>query len=96
MRADMHRQHAAYVGELGAVFTLIAVGGLVGYLLAGHGGGDWSALGTLARGLICVVSMSVVGKVLDLGWARLRLIQLGRELNRFQPPTRHRSAISPP
>ncbi len=89
----MQRHRAACGCELGSIFTLIAVIGLGAYLITGQGG-PWSGLGTLARGLTWVVSMSVAGKVLGLGYARLRLIQLGRELERSQ--TRIHSFNPPP
>lgn len=86
IRAEMRRHRAACGCEVGSVFTLIALVGLLAYLLSGHGD-DWTALGTLARGFGWVIAMSVVGKCLGLGHARLRLVQLGRQLDSYQPRT---------
>lgn len=91
IRADMQHYRAACGCELGSVFTLIATVGFLGYALTGHAAG-WSAAGTLGRGLLWVVSMSLVGKLLGLAYARLRLLQLGRELRGSRP---HSLAIGP-
>lgn len=87
------RQHRAACGcEVGSVFAIVTLVGFVVYLLSGHGG-EWTALGTFGRGFAWVVSMSVVGKCLGLGHARLRLVQLGRELNGYRPRTH---TLAPP
>lgn len=84
IHAEMRRHRAACGCEAGSVFAMVTLVGFAAYLLSGHGG-EWTALGTVGRGLAWVVAMSVVGKCLGLGHARLRLVKLGRELDSHRP-----------
>ena len=80
LRAQIAQQQAACGCELGTLFALAALACFVAEWLAGEPG--WSAAGTLGRGLVWVIGWSFVGKLLGLGYARLRLVQLRAELRR--------------
>jgi hypothetical protein len=86
IHAEMRRHRAACGCEVGSVFAMVTLVGFVAYLLSGHAG-EWTALGTFGRGFAWVVAMSVVGKCVGLGHARLRLVRLGRELESYRPGT---------
>lgn len=81
LRAQIAKHQSACGCELGSVFALASLIGLVAYLMAGDPG--WSVAGTLCRGLAWVVGFSLVGKVLGLGYAQLRLVQLRADLRRL-------------
>jgi hypothetical protein len=80
IRADIQRHRVACGCELGSVFAAVAAVGFVAYLVTGRD--DWSAWSALGRGVGWVVALSVVGKLLGLAYAQLRLIQLRSELGR--------------
>jgi hypothetical protein len=86
IHAEIARHRAACGCELGSAFALVAFLGFVMYVASGHGN-DWSWWGTLARGLAWVVTVSVVGKVIGLAYAQVRLVRLRAELRRLPAPT---------
>jgi hypothetical protein len=81
LRSEIARHEAACGCELGSVFTLAALVVFVGGLVVHDS--DWSTVGTIGRGVLWVVGCSVVGKLLGLAWARLRLIRVRVQL-RFE------------
>jgi hypothetical protein len=78
IRADIQRHRSACGCELGSVFAAIAIVGLVAFHASGKA--DWTGWSALGRGAVWVVVVSVVGKLLGLAYARLRVIQLRSEL----------------
>lgn len=80
LQAGIRRQRAACGCELGSLFLIVAT---VAYLACvGFGVANWSAAGTLWRGIVFVLSSAVIGKLLGLAYAGVRLHQLRRALRR--------------
>jgi len=84
LRSGIAKQEAACGCELGSIFTFVALALFIAHLAVNDT--DWSTAGTLGRGVAWVVGWSLIGKLLGLAWARLRLIQLREELRRTLTP----------
>lgn len=84
LRREIAKQEGACGCELGSIFTFVALALFVFYL-AVHDP-DWSAAGAFGRGVLWVVGSSVVGKLLGLAWAHLRVTRLRAELHRTLTP----------
>ena len=78
LRSEIARHEAACGCELGSLFTLAALVAFVGRLIVHDS--DWSTVGTIGRGVLWVVGCSVVGKLLGLAWARVRVIHVRAQL----------------
>jgi len=84
LRSEIAKQEAACGCELGSIFTFAALALFLAHLAVSAT--NWSTAGTLGRGVLWVVGWSLVGKLLGLAWARLRLRQLREELRRMLAP----------
>ena len=84
LRREIAEQQAACGCELGSIFTFAALALFSAHLAVNDT--NWTAAGTLGRGVLWVVGWSLVGKLLGLAWAHLRVIQLRRELHRTLTP----------
>jgi hypothetical protein len=84
LRREIATQEAACGCELGSIFTFSALALFMAHLAVNDT--SWSTAGALGRGVLWVVGCSLVGKLLGLGWARLRVIQLREELHRTLTP----------
>ena len=75
------RRHSSACGcELGALFMIGAAVAFVAYVTLGATG--WSPGQTAWRGAVWVLSLSTVGKLLGLAYARVRLQMLRSEKRR--------------
>lgn len=80
IRAGIRRYEASCGCELGSVF---AIGSLLGY--AAHvalGKGQWPGWRGAGWVALWVISLSVVGKLIGLSYARTRLVRLRAQLER--------------
>lgn len=78
LRKELARHEAACGCELGSVFAIAALAPFVGRLVMIDS--SWSMVGTVGRAMVWVVGCSLVGKLLGLAWARVRVTQLRAEL----------------
>jgi hypothetical protein len=78
--ADIQRFRSACGCELASLFMIAATVLFLTYIA--YGPGKWSAGEALWRGMVWVVSVSVVGKLLGLAYARVRLQMLRSALRR--------------
>lgn len=93
IREDIQRYDASCGCELGSLF---AVGSLLGY--AAHvafGQGQWPGWRGAGWAALSVISLSVVGKLIGLTYARVRLVQLQAQL-RSELRLASRGAAPPP
>lgn len=90
IRADIRRYEASCGCELGSVF---AIGALLGY--GAHfvlGLGQWPGWHGAGWAAVWVLSLSVVGKLIGLGYARVRLVRLREQLQRELQSASQRAA----
>lgn len=80
IQAAIQRYNSACGCEVGSVFMVGATIVFLTYITFGPG--SWSAGGSVWRGILWVLSMTVVGKFLGLTYARLRLHVLRAEQRR--------------
>lgn len=79
IRADIRRYEASCGCEVGSVFALGAVIGSGAYLVSGRGGWSWGSAGWVG---LSIISLSVIGKLIGLGYAQFRLARLRLQLHR--------------
>ena len=80
LHADIRRYETSCGCEVGSVFALCALAGAIGHLVVARGGSvGW---GHAAWAVGWVVAWAVVGKLIGLGYARVRLSQLRGQLTR--------------
>jgi hypothetical protein len=88
IEADIQRYSSACGCELGALFMV--GGGVVFSAYATLATTDWSTAETFWRGGLCVLSLSILGKLLGLGYARVRLRMLRGERSLHSPSNESR------
>lgn len=80
IRADIRRYEASCGCELGSVFAIVSLVGYTAHVVLGQG--QWPGWHGAGWAAIWVISLSVVGKLIGLGYARVRLIRLQAQLER--------------
>lgn len=80
IRADIRRYEASCGCELGSVFAIVSLVGYTAHVVLGQGQWPgWRGVGWVA---VWVISLSVVGKLIGLAYARVRLLRLQAQLER--------------
>ncbi len=79
-QAKIHQLERSCGCEAGSILGLAALIGNIAFLALEDG--RWAGWPTVASFGIWVVGAGVVGKLIGLGWARLRIVQLRTQLNR--------------
>jgi hypothetical protein len=74
IQADIQRYSSACGCELASLFMIGATVLFLTFIVFGPG--NWTASGTLLRGCVWVFSVTIVGKLLGLTYARVRLHML--------------------
>ena len=86
IQAGIQRYRSACGCELASLFMIGATISFLAYVV--FGAADWPASGTLWRGTVWIVSFAVLGKLLGLTYARIRLHMLRaaerRELSAYR------------
>jgi len=92
LHAEIRRYSGSCGCEVGSVFLLGALLGNVAYLTSGYG--EWTGWGSVAWVGLWIMSLSAIGKLIGLGYARVRLLWLYSELDRETGGTASEMATS--
>lgn len=79
IRAEIRRYRSSCGCELGSAFALGAAVVFAIYFASGHG--QWTGWGSAGSAVIWIIGLSVIGKLTGLGYAHVRLVQLGHLLD---------------
>jgi hypothetical protein len=92
LRAELRRQRASCGCEVGSAFAMVGLVVDVALLTSGYR--EWTGWGSAGWLALWVVGLSLLGKLIGLAYARIRIVQLRRALARelLRTPTRDVSA----